>query len=622
MKDLRLLLLLWLCLGGACAFAAPPTTLAYQGRLANAAGQPLTATLTIAFRLYDLPSGGSALWTESQTGILVDGGNFSVELGRTVALPRSLFGRQLYLGVQVAGDAEMSPRPPLTASPYALRAAGTLARTLEVPADGSAAENGAALLAAIAGLPAAAAAFEGYRVQLDAGDYDLGTARLNLPAFATLAGQGLEATRIRSTNERGTVLLASNCTIRDLSAENTGVPPTVDDYAFAISAEGPLFDASVVSGVTIERVAATSRAATGSTGARWALRFCAVDSHLRDSRAIAQGGTTALALRADCAGSRDTFLDNLTLAADGASDNLRGAYFAGGGIWKDIKVFIEPTASALSVFGVRTFANTANVSARLEGVRIVVLGDGVVATNSNSRWDGLRTDGGEVQVSDLYVNLDRVQVQNASGVRITALAAGVAPVSLSGVEVRVDGVQRAALGFGMYVGIDMWNAAPTIRNARVRVDCRAGATYLCVGLRRSTQTPGTLDPRAVEITAVDVEVGHEDPVDAAAGSQASATEGSVIIRDSQLRVRQSADLEPAVVVATMGNAADLRVQGSALEHLAGAAPGNGCWYSANSGTGEFTGNVLRGLPCISAPAVLTCAGNTRRGVGFLASGCQ
>ena len=38
------------------------STIAYQGRLANAAGEPLTGTYNMIFRLYDAATGGTPLW--------------------------------------------------------------------------------------------------------------------------------------------------------------------------------------------------------------------------------------------------------------------------------------------------------------------------------------------------------------------------------------------------------------------------------------------------------------------------------------------------------------------------------------------------------------------------------
>lgn len=66
--------LLWAQSVGAISLGAPVSaststgTLAYQGRLANSSGQPLTQTVNMSFRLYNAATGGTPLWTEQWTG--------------------------------------------------------------------------------------------------------------------------------------------------------------------------------------------------------------------------------------------------------------------------------------------------------------------------------------------------------------------------------------------------------------------------------------------------------------------------------------------------------------------------------------------------------------------------
>jgi hypothetical protein len=48
--------------------AASTGTIAYQGRLADAAGAPLTGTYNMIFRLYDAATGGTPLWEENWNG--------------------------------------------------------------------------------------------------------------------------------------------------------------------------------------------------------------------------------------------------------------------------------------------------------------------------------------------------------------------------------------------------------------------------------------------------------------------------------------------------------------------------------------------------------------------------
>jgi hypothetical protein len=103
--------------------AAVPQTINYQGYLTDTAGQPVTDTVSISFSLYDDETGGSALWTETQS-VNVSNGVYSVSLGSVnpVALP---FNAQYYLGITIDADPEMIPRQALTSTAYALRTRDT-----------------------------------------------------------------------------------------------------------------------------------------------------------------------------------------------------------------------------------------------------------------------------------------------------------------------------------------------------------------------------------------------------------------------------------------------------------------------------------------------------------------
>jgi len=99
-----------------------------QGRLTDASGNPLNGTYSVTFRLYDVYEGGTALCTDTKS-IQVTNGLFSHYFqGCTAALD----GRQLYLGVQVESDAEMTPRQYIDNVPYAwtLRPGAVISGTL------------------------------------------------------------------------------------------------------------------------------------------------------------------------------------------------------------------------------------------------------------------------------------------------------------------------------------------------------------------------------------------------------------------------------------------------------------------------------------------------------------
>ena len=96
-----------------------PSSLPFQGRLLLQSGRTVNTAKSITFRISNSAIAGSSLWTETQN-VAINQGNFAVALGSVTAFPTSLFdGRTLYLGIQVATDAEMVPRTAITSAAYA-----------------------------------------------------------------------------------------------------------------------------------------------------------------------------------------------------------------------------------------------------------------------------------------------------------------------------------------------------------------------------------------------------------------------------------------------------------------------------------------------------------------------
>lgn len=112
-----------LLLGGSVALAQVPRTISYQGVLTDTGGNLIPdGNHTLTLSLYDAASGGTLLWTESQP-IAVVRGTFNAILGTVTSIPNTVaFDRAYFLGVSVDGAAELTPRTPLTAAPYALYA--------------------------------------------------------------------------------------------------------------------------------------------------------------------------------------------------------------------------------------------------------------------------------------------------------------------------------------------------------------------------------------------------------------------------------------------------------------------------------------------------------------------
>lgn len=103
-------------------FAAVPGEVHYQGLLLDFAGDPVNGLEDFAFRLYDAPTGGTLLWSETHDDVDVVEGVYYVDLGATTALSESVLGNPaLYLEIEVGGET-LSPRERLLAVPYALRA--------------------------------------------------------------------------------------------------------------------------------------------------------------------------------------------------------------------------------------------------------------------------------------------------------------------------------------------------------------------------------------------------------------------------------------------------------------------------------------------------------------------
>ena len=114
----KLILLLGLLAVG-YAHADVPKLINHQGYLTNATGSPVNASVSIVFTIYNAPTNGSALWTETRT-VTVNKGVFDVNLGETTPINLA-FDVPYYLGVKVGNDAEMSPRQSLTSVSYAFR---------------------------------------------------------------------------------------------------------------------------------------------------------------------------------------------------------------------------------------------------------------------------------------------------------------------------------------------------------------------------------------------------------------------------------------------------------------------------------------------------------------------
>lgn len=118
------------------ASAANPTTMNFQGKVVNADGTNVTdGNYTFSFKLYTAGSGGSAIWTGTQSSVAVTSGVFQVNLGSVCPFftanacnnntPIDFNANpNLYLGITFNNDAagEMSPRVQLQSVAFAFNA--------------------------------------------------------------------------------------------------------------------------------------------------------------------------------------------------------------------------------------------------------------------------------------------------------------------------------------------------------------------------------------------------------------------------------------------------------------------------------------------------------------------
>ncbi|MCI0329608.1 MAG: hypothetical protein L0196_01450 [candidate division Zixibacteria bacterium] len=104
--------------------------ISFQGRLTDNAGIPVAdGPHSFAFRIFNVPAGGSALWTEGPISISTAGGLFNHQLGSLTVLPQTLFQDHdaLYLEIVVDGETQ-APRTSLVSTPFTRVAGGLKVR--------------------------------------------------------------------------------------------------------------------------------------------------------------------------------------------------------------------------------------------------------------------------------------------------------------------------------------------------------------------------------------------------------------------------------------------------------------------------------------------------------------
>jgi hypothetical protein len=114
------------------AQGAVPSTISYQGLLANSSTGAWVSdgNYNLHFALYTALTGGTKVWEEDTVGIPVEKGRFNVILGSTESLVNVPFDVPYWLSIRINGGAEL-PRTAFTSSPYALNARDIATNTVD-----------------------------------------------------------------------------------------------------------------------------------------------------------------------------------------------------------------------------------------------------------------------------------------------------------------------------------------------------------------------------------------------------------------------------------------------------------------------------------------------------------
>ena len=100
-------------------------TVIMQGVLRDPLGRTVNdAAYSLTFKVYDVATGGEALWTETQGSVDVKHGVFSVELGSVTTMSTLTFSTQYFVAVSVQGGPELEPRIKLASVPTSLGVLG------------------------------------------------------------------------------------------------------------------------------------------------------------------------------------------------------------------------------------------------------------------------------------------------------------------------------------------------------------------------------------------------------------------------------------------------------------------------------------------------------------------
>jgi hypothetical protein len=186
-----------------------PNLIDYQGKITDDSNNPITDPVSIVFAIYDIDTGGTALWTETHASVTPVDGLVHVLLGSETTFEDNLFdGLDRWLSINVNSDGEMTPRLRIVSMPYAIHA-----KTADTDNDWTI--DGSDMYSAVSGDVGIGTTTPGYKLDVD-GDFRVTGILHDSAGDAGTSGQVL------STTGTGTDWVDATDEINDLTDGKTG----------------------------------------------------------------------------------------------------------------------------------------------------------------------------------------------------------------------------------------------------------------------------------------------------------------------------------------------------------------------------------------------------------------
>ena len=196
-----------------------------QGRVTDANGVPLDGDYDLTFRIYDVYSGGTPLCTTLYSGHLDDGlFNAAMYAGGC-----HVDGRQLYLGIEVGTDGEMTPRAYIDNVPYAwsLRPGAIISGSL-----------GSNAVLHIENWGTGGRGLRSYAMATSGENYGIVGSSRSPAGYGGYFYNNAGGTGLRAASDTGTALLAESSTGVDLRAGGTGIIQSIAPSYVWVSGSG------------------------------------------------------------------------------------------------------------------------------------------------------------------------------------------------------------------------------------------------------------------------------------------------------------------------------------------------------------------------------------------------